>query len=186
MVRTKHQADGPPSGGSWNGTSGDGSRTRRHRPIVAWRTRRRPALLLSASLAVLVVAAVACSSNSSPTTTTNPTTPAAGSPAATSPPAGGSSSALTGRWNGTYSGTFNGSFKLSWNQSGSTLTGIIHLNPGGLAHINGTVSGNSIRFGTVGSTEITYTGTVSGNSMSGTWKVHAGAGGSGNWSATKA
>jgi len=144
-------------------------------------------VLLSASLALLVLTAAACSSNSTPTTQpSSPAATAATSPPAASPPAGGSASPLTGRWNGTYSGTFNGTFKLSWNQSASTLTGIIHLNPGGLAHINGVVKGSSIRFGTVGSTEITYTGTISGNSMSGTWKIHAGAGGSGSWSATKA
>jgi hypothetical protein len=43
------------------------------------------------------------------------------------------------------------------------------------------VNGNAITFGTVGSTVITYTGTVSGDSMSGTYQV----GGSqhGTWSA---
>jgi len=144
--------------------------------------RGRPALLLSASMAVLVLAAVACSSNSSPTTTTNQTTPAA---VATSPPAG-SSSPLTGRWNGTFSGTFTGTFKLTWRETSSNLHGVIHLDPGGSSTINGTVSGNSIRFGTVGSSAVTYTGIVSGDRMSGTWKIHATGGGSGTWSATRA
>jgi hypothetical protein len=136
---------------------------------------------------LLVLTAAACSSNSSPTTTPpSPTLAPAGSPTTSAPPAGGSASPLTGTWNGTYSGTFNGTFKLTWNQSASTLTGVIHLNPGGPAHINGVVKGNSIRFGTVGSTAITYTGTISGNSMSGTWKIHAGTGGNGTWNATKA
>ena len=49
--------------------------------------------------------------------------------------------------------------------------------------INGTVQGNTIRFGTVGSLAITYSGTASGNSMSGTYQV-TGAGG-GPWSATR-
>jgi hypothetical protein len=45
------------------------------------------------------------------------------------------------------------------------------------------VSGGSIRFGTVGSAAITYTGSVSGTSMSGTYQVAGSPGGS--WSATK-
>jgi hypothetical protein len=50
--------------------------------------------------------------------------------------------------------------------------------------ITGTVNGGTIQFGTVGSTAVTYTGTVSGNSMSGTYKVGSGSGSDGgNWSA---
>jgi hypothetical protein len=46
------------------------------------------------------------------------------------------------------------------------------------------VNGDAISFGTVGSgTAITYSGTVSGNSMSGTYKVNGQGGGP--WSATK-
>jgi hypothetical protein len=37
--------------------------------------------------------------------------------------------------------------------------------------LTGTVNGGAITFGTVGSTAITYTGTVSGNTMSGTYEV---------------
>jgi hypothetical protein len=51
--------------------------------------------------------------------------------------------------------------------------------------INGTVAGGRIQFGTVGSQAITYTGSLSGNSMSGQYKVAGGAGGSGAWSATR-
>jgi hypothetical protein len=53
--------------------------------------------------------------------------------------------------------------------------------------IQGTVVGSSIRFGTVGSTGITYTGTVSGNSMSGSYKLAAANGTtfSGPWSAAR-
>jgi hypothetical protein len=45
------------------------------------------------------------------------------------------------------------------------------------------VSGNAITFGTVGSTAVTYTGTVSGDTMSGTYVF----GGSqhGTWSARR-
>ncbi len=53
--------------------------------------------------------------------------------------------------------------------------------------INGTVHGNAIRFGTVGSTAITYSGTVSGSSMSGTYQLHTTSGTPGGpWSASKA
>jgi hypothetical protein len=53
--------------------------------------------------------------------------------------------------------------------------------------IHGTVEGASIRFGTVGSESITYSGSVSGNSMSGTWKIEAGgrAMGGGSWKASR-
>jgi hypothetical protein len=47
------------------------------------------------------------------------------------------------------------------------------------------VQGDTIRFGTVGSQAITYSGSVSGSSMSGTYQVGSGAG-SGSWSAAKA
>ena len=142
-------------------------------------------LLLPASLALLVLAAVACSSNSGGTTSTSTTPPAGTSTTAPATSGGGATAQpLTGRWNGTFSGTFNGTFKLTWRETSSNLHGVIHLDPGGTSTINGTVSGNSIRFGTVGSSAVTYTGTVSGDRMSGTWKVNAGPGGSGTWSAT--
>ena len=49
-----------------------------------------------------------------------------------------------------------------------------------------TVNGSAITFGTVGSTAITYSGTVSGNSMSGNYQVQGGSSSaSGTWSATK-
>jgi hypothetical protein len=53
-----------------------------------------------------------------------------------------------------------------------------------LATLNGTVSRNKITFGTVGSFAVTYSGTFSGNSMSGTYNVTGSP--AGNWSATKA
>jgi len=52
--------------------------------------------------------------------------------------------------------------------------------------INGTVHGRSIKFGTVGSNAITYTGRVSGTTMSGTFQVNFGvASAGGPWRATK-
>jgi hypothetical protein len=92
---------------------------------------------------------------------------------------------LSGSWSGKYSGAFTGTFQLSWQQTGSKLSGTITLStqPGSLS-LNGTVTGSQISFGTVGSEAITYSGSVSGNSMSGTYQVAGQAGGP--WSATKA
>jgi hypothetical protein len=96
--------------------------------------------------------------------------------------AGGSS--LTGTWSGTYRGAYHGTFTLHWTQSKSRLTGTIKLSSNvGRTNITGTVQGRTIRFGTVGHTNaITYSGSISGTSMSGTYKA-GGAGGS--WSAHK-
>ena len=113
------------------------------------------------------------------------------SPTSTVPPAsssGGSSTTqtsddLSGKWAGRYGGTFTGTFQLNWQQTGSKLHGTIALSTSGTVPVNGTVDGDSIRFGTVGSTAVTYTGTVSGNSMSGTYNTPSGGG---NWSAHRA
>jgi hypothetical protein len=111
-------------------------------------------------------------------------------PVTTVPPAstsGGSSSQasddLSGKWTGRYGGTFSGTFKLNWQQTGSKLHGTITLSTSGTVPVNGTVNGDSIKFGTVGSAAVTYTGTVSGNSMSGNYNTPSGGG---NWSAHKA
>jgi hypothetical protein len=91
---------------------------------------------------------------------------------------------LTGTWSGTYRGAYHGTFTLHWTQSKSRLTGTIKLSSNvGRTNITGTVQGRIIRFGTVGHTNaITYSGSVSGTSMSGTYK--AGRAG-GSWSAHK-
>ena len=95
--------------------------------------------------------------------------------------AGGS---LTGTWSGTYRGAYHGTFTLHWTQSKSRLTGTIKLSSVGRTNITGSVRGSTIRFGTVGNANaITYSGSVSGNSMSGTYQVANG--GSGSWSASK-
>ena len=144
------------------------------------------ALLAALLLSLLAVASTACSSSNQPTASqSTPTTPGASSPAS-APPSSGSGADLSGTWSGHYSGAFNGTFTLDWQQSGSKLSGTIHLSSGGSPHINGSVNGNTIRFGTVGSTAITYSGSVSGNSMSGTYKVKTGSGSVGGpWSASK-
>ena len=90
---------------------------------------------------------------------------------------------LTGTWSGTYGGANHGTFTLHWTQSKSRLTGTIKMSNVGRMNITGSVRGSTIRFGTVGNANaITYSGSVSGTSMSGTYKT-GGAGGP--WSAHK-
>jgi hypothetical protein len=145
-------------------------------------------LVAGALTAAVALALAACSSPSSSDPggpgTTAPSSAPATKAAASTPKAAG---ALSGRWSGHYSGSFNGTFTVRWHQSGSHLHGTIHIsNPAGTMPINGTVHGNAIRFGTVGSTAITYSGTVSGSSMSGTYEVHTTSGTPGGpWSASK-
>jgi hypothetical protein len=96
---------------------------------------------------------------------------------------------LSGKWSGNYSGAFNGTFMLTWKQSGKNLSGTIKISGFSDAptSIHGTVKGASISFGTVGSESITYSGSVSGDSMSGTWQLRAGGRslGDGSWHASK-
>ena len=97
--------------------------------------------------------------------------------------------AVSGTWAGSYSGNYNGTFKLAWKQTGEKLSGTISVSALGTTSVNGTLNGSSISFGTVGSQSITYPGSVSGRSMSGTWKIREGLSGptmgSGSWKATK-
>jgi len=93
------------------------------------------------------------------------------------------SSTLAGTWTGSYSGAFAGTFRFTWTQTGSKLRGTIHLsNPVGNYGISGLVGRNgAIQFGVVGA-GATYKGTVSGASMSGSYKSPQGGG---SWSAHK-
>jgi hypothetical protein len=151
--------------------------------------RRLLGMTMTAGLAVTLAA---CSSSSSTTTAPAAGTkasPAAAAAAASAPasPAAVTAGRLSGKWSGQYSGAFQGTFALTWHQSGSKLSGRIRISdPGNTLPIHGRVQGGSIRFGTVGSTVITYSGSVSGNSMSGTYKVRTPNGPVGGpWSASK-
>ncbi len=153
----------------------------------------RTKLALIAAAAALPLAA--CSSP--PKSATPPTTkpPAVTVPATTAPAsaaAAASTSATTatdlaGKWSGSYSGAYSGTFTLSWRQNSSKLSGTIRISaPAATLSIHGTVVGGAIRFGTVGSLAITYSGTVSGSTMSGTYQVNGGSSSSGGpWSASK-
>jgi len=126
-------------------------------------------------------AVIAQSSSASASSAPASTTSAATSAAATN------SGALSGAWRGQYSGSYQGTFNLNWQQSSSKLSGTIQLsNPGTTVPIHGSVNGSTISFGTVGSTSITYSGSVSGNSMSGTYTVATANGSTGGtWSASR-
>ena len=91
-------------------------------------------------------------------------------------------STLPGIWSGHYSGAFKGTFTLHWKLSRTRLTGTIKLSyPSGTYTVTGSVHGSAIKFGAVGA-GATYTGTVSGKSMSGHYQTPQGGG---SWSANK-
>lgn len=167
----------------------------------------------TASAAVLLIAVTACtaaptavSPSASPsesvaaTASDLPSASAASSPsgsavASVSPNASSSGNlgALTGSWKGTWVNesptTAVGTFTLSWAQQGGNLFGAIGVVgstclSGG--NVTGTVNGNSLSFGAVeGNNTINYTGTYSGNTMSGTY-ISACGNSKGTWSAVKA
>ncbi len=150
------------------------------------RNRTGHGLVAGALTAMVALALAACSTQSGGdpggTATTAPASAPATRAAASTPKAAG---ALSGTWSGQYSGAYSGTFTVRWRQSGSRLHGTIHISsPSDTLPINGAVHGNAISFGTVGSTAITYSGTVSGSSMAGTYKVNHASGGP--WSASKA
>ena len=150
--------------------------------------RRRRARAKAPALAGVLVAlasmAAGCGGGSSATTTARAsasTTPATTSTATNT--ASASESGLSGQWKGRYGGAYNGTFVLHWQQSGSSLGGKITISsPLSTLDVNGTLHGSAITFGTVGSLAITYTGTVAGSSMSGSYRTP---GGGGSWSASK-
>jgi hypothetical protein len=89
---------------------------------------------------------------------------------------------LSGTWSGHYHGALSGTFTLRWRQSKSKLTGSIKLStPRGTYSISGSVRGKAIKFGAVGA-GATYTGSVSGKSMSGSYRTPQGGG---TWGARK-
>ena len=138
--------------------------------------------------AIALGSLLAACGDSSPSGTPTPTNAPANTPVPTAAPtatptAASTAAQVAGTWSGTYSGVFNGTFKLTWNQTGSQVNGSIMLSsPAKTYDITGTLSGNAITFGAVGA--VSYTGTVSSNSMSGTYTVVTGQGG-GSWSANK-
>jgi hypothetical protein len=151
--------------------------------------RRLPLLSGLLLTAVLAAMTLGCSSTkTAPPTVPPATNPSVGTAAATATAQTSTAGGLSGTWSGQYSGAFQGTFTITWQQSGSNLSGTITLSaPAATLSITGTVDGGAIRFGTVGSLAVTYSGSVSGNSMSGTYQTQTGNGSTGGpWSATKA
>jgi hypothetical protein len=99
---------------------------------------------------------------------------------------------MTGKWSGTYSSTTDastGTFAILFRQDGTQLTGSISIQPPGCVNegaITGTLNGTTIAFGAVkGAQTIDYTGSVSGNTMSGTYSAPGCDHAKGTWTATK-
>jgi hypothetical protein len=154
--------------------------------MTRWGVRR---LALFAAASVLLLACGSSSKNTtagtSPTsiaTSTSTSTSTSTTAAATASTTAAAASGLSGTWSGQYSGAGQGTFNLTWQQAGSDLSGTITISGSAPTSLTGTVAGNTIRFGTVGSTAITYSGSFSGNTMSGTYQAPAG---NGSWTATK-
>jgi hypothetical protein len=143
----------------------------------------KTAVAALAGLMVALLAACSSSTNSGTPTPTTATTPTATATPVSTPTAAPATVDLSGTWKGQYSGPFNGTFTLTWTQSASSLNGTIMLSsPARTLGISGNVSGSAISFGAVG--VVTYTGTVSSNSMSGSYTDVAN-GQTGSWSANK-
>jgi hypothetical protein len=154
-------------------------------------SRPRQLVLAMTATAALAMTLAACSSSGStgPQVTATQSAKAAAAPATSAPAQAAANSGLSGKWRGQYSGAYQGHFVLRWHQSRSRLNGTITLSTParGTVPIHGTVQGSTIKFGTVGSEAITYSGSVSGSSMSGTWQIKGpgGAAGGGPWSASR-
>lgn len=153
------------------------------------RSAGRTTRLLPLSLIIVAAVSSACSSggtNAQSTPPSSPPTTTVSSPAnSPSSPSTTSQTDLSGHWKGQYSGAYSGTFSLTWQQNGSKLTGTITLSSTPAPQdLTGTVSGDKITFGTVGSTAVQYSGTVSGNTMSGKYEVAGQKGG--NWTASRA
>jgi hypothetical protein len=112
--------------------------------------------------------------------------PAGGTTAPASPPS------LVGLWSGEYKSTVpanaDGSFTVVFQGAPPDYTGSIVI--AGLCEpdcpVTATVNGNAITFGSVGPRAVSYKGTISGNTISGTYTIGNEGQGSGTWKAVKA
>jgi len=129
------------------------------------------------------------SASASPTPTATPTATPVVTPTAT--PSATGLGALSGAWMGTWTNETPaavGTFTLTWAQQGTLLVGAIGVtgsNCISAGNVTGNVDGTKISFGAVeGTKTITYVGTVSGRTMSGTYSSECGPS-KGTWSAVK-
>jgi hypothetical protein len=131
------------------------------------------------------------SATASPTPSPTPTVTATPTPTPTASATG--LGALSGAWKGTWTNETPtpavGTFTLTWAQQGTLLVGAIGVtgsNCIAAGNVTGNVDGSKISFGAVEGTKlITYVGTVSGNTMSGTYSSDCGPS-KGTWTAIKA
>jgi hypothetical protein len=129
---------------------------------------------------------VTASPTSSPSPVVTPSATSTPNPSATG------LGALSGAWMGTWTNETPtpavGTFTLTWAQQGTLLVGAIGVtgsNCIAAGNVTGSVDGNKISFGAVEGTKlITYVGTVSGNTMSGTYTSDCGPS-KGTWTAVK-
>ncbi len=147
-------------------------------------------------LLVFVALAPACSGGGTGGSTSSPAgSPTGGgpSPVTTSPGSTPSAGSVTGAWKGTWESTkyppANGTFDVVFAQTGQALSGTVRVNESTcipVGTLTGVLAGSAINFGAVeGAHTVTYTGSVQGDSMSGTYKAPQCADDAGTWTATR-
>jgi hypothetical protein len=149
---------------------------------------------LRVGIAMLGLVVFAACGGDTPTPSGSETTPSVPGTTTQSPAPGASASdTLTGAWSGAYASTSspgsNGTFTIQFTQSGSQLSGTINIQGSPCittGTIIGTLNGGQITFGAVeGEQTIQYTGSVSGNTMSGTYSAPQCGNATGTWTASK-
>ena len=144
----------------------------------------------------LLIAAIAtgCSASKTASPANSPSPSLASPPVASPSPTPSASGDVAGTWNGTYESTTspgaNGTFTMVLDLSGGTLSGTITVTDTPCitnGTVDGSVQGSHITFGAVKGAQQTigFTGTVSGDQMSGTYSAPACGHGAGNWTASR-
>jgi hypothetical protein len=148
---------------------------------------------LSACTAINANPGASATPSATASPTPSPTLTATVTPAATATatPSATGLGALSGAWMGTWANETPaaiGTFTLTWAQQGTLLVGAIGVtgsNCISAGNVTGNLDGNKISFGAVeGTKTITYVGTVSGNTMTGTYSSECGPS-KGTWTAVK-
>jgi hypothetical protein len=134
---------------------------------------------------VAIAGALALSHGGGNTTTTT------NQPGVTTTTTQGSSVSIEGTWQGTYKGA-QGSGEWKWvikktganSYTGCLQTSGTYASNGGWMPITVTLDGNKIEIGSVGPNAVLFSGTISGNTASGTWHFSTNYD-SGSWQGTK-
>ncbi len=157
----------------------------------------KPLILVAIAVAVIVAGAAAFmlmgGGGAQTTTTTTQSQAATTTTTTTSQPAGQVS--LEGYWHGTYRSEKTGSrgeFCFRLTKAGAGYAGTLAINDEANVYVGTgiplaiTVSGNAITLGWVAGPSVTFSGTISGDSMQGTWQISGGQySDQGTWSASK-